>query len=196
MPAADRHPAPPRWAWRPLPRGSAAEPVARQWLAAELGRAAGSLPIRRDHRGRPRLDAPLQAFDCNWSHSGDGLLVVLGEGLQVGVDVEWRRPRPRAMALAERYFAPAEASWLGALPVAAREQAFLRLWCAKEAVLKAHGHGLAFGLHRLEFVEWDGRLRLRQCAAELGAPEQWSLREISPSPGYLGTLAWRASPGR
>jgi len=72
-----------------------------------------------------------------------------------------------------------------------RERAFLRLWCAKEAVLKAHGHGLAFGLHRLEFADIQGRLHLQACDPALGRAEHWSLQEIAPAPGYLGALAWR-----
>ena len=178
-----------------MPRGAAAEPLARAWLARALGAGADALPIQRDPRGRPQLGAPFAAWDCNWSHSGGGLLVVLGQGLQVGVDLEWQRPRPRSLALAHRYFTAAEADWLGGLDAATRERAFLRLWCAKEAVLKAHGHGLAFGLHRIEFAATEGRLRLHACDPALGRPEHWSLQEIEPAPGYVGALAWRRLPG-
>src|SRR3546814_11324671 len=62
-----------------------------------------------------------------------------------GADLELLRPRPRALALAERFFVRSETGALLALPAEAREAAFVRLWCAKEAVLKAHGRGLAFG---------------------------------------------------
>ena len=82
---------------------------------------------------------------------------------------------------------------------AVRDHAFLRLWCAKEAVLKAHGHGVSFGLHRLRFGEeghgyQHGNLRLVECDPELGEPAQWQLRELQPAPGYLGALAWRPRP--
>ena len=194
-PSADPSVPAPNWAWQPLPRGAAAEPQVREWLATRLGADADALPIRRDPRGRPRLGGPFAGFDCNWSHSGEGLLVVLGEGLQVGSDLEWQRPRARALELAQRYFTAAEVDWLDGQAVAAREHAFLRLWCAKEAVLKAHGHGLAFGLDRLQFAEHAGTLQLHACDPALGQAEQWSLREIAPAPGYLGALAWRRLPG-
>lgn len=171
----------------------AAEPLARDWLATQLDWQADALPLRRDPRGRPQLDAPLATFDCNWSHSGDGLLVGLGHDLQIGVDLEWRRPRTRALEVADRYFAASEAVWLASLTGAARDDAFLRLWCAKEAVLKAHGHGLSFGLDRLEFGEHAGALRLHACDPALGRPGQWSLQELAPAPGYLGAMAWRSS---
>ena len=186
---------PPSWTWQPLPRGAAAEPLARAWLAQALAAGEDAQPIQRDPRGRPQLGAPFAAWDCNWSHSGGGLLVVLGQGLQVGVDLEWQRPRTRALDLARRYFTPAEVEWLETLEMAAREPAFLRLWCAKEAVLKAHGHGLAFGLNRLEFADTEGGLRLHACDPALGRPEHWSLQEIEPAPGYVGALAWRRPAG-
>ncbi|HVI24914.1 MAG TPA: 4'-phosphopantetheinyl transferase superfamily protein [Xanthomonadaceae bacterium] len=170
-----------------LPRASgvSAQAQLQPWLAARLGEVA----LARDARGRPRLaqgDA-----DVNWSHSGALLLVALARAGRVGVDVERQRPRPRALALARRFFAPAEADWLQALPAAAREGAFVRLWCAKEALLKAHGHGLSFGLHKAVFGERDGVLRLLECDALLGAPDCWFLREWAPAAGYRAALAWR-----
>lgn len=184
----------PSWSWLHRQAGVAAEAQARQWLGQQLGVPAQALPLQRDERGRPRLLAPLLEHDCNWSHSGEGLLVVLGRGLQVGIDLEREHARPRALALAQRYFTAGEVEWLTGQPDAdAQARAFLRLWCAKESVLKAHGHGLAFGLDRLRFEEHAGGLRLIECAADLGAPDHWQLRELSPAPGYLGALAWRAA---
>jgi 4'-phosphopantetheinyl transferase len=64
------------------------------------------------------------------------------------------------------------------------------LWCAKEAVLKAHGRGLAFGLHRLAFAERDGALALVRADSALGDAADWQLREFVPHPGYRAALAW------
>ncbi|KRA17208.1 4'-phosphopantetheinyl transferase superfamily protein [Lysobacter sp. Root604] len=183
----------PRWTWQPHTPGRAAEAQARHWLAAQLGTSAEALPLVRDGRQRPTLQPPYQGWDCNWSHSGDSLLIALtGQG-RVGVDLERLRARPRALAVSERYFTAAETAWLDAQ--AERDRAFLRLWCAKEAVLKAHGHGLSFGLHRLRFEERAGALRLVDSDPELGAPEEWRLQELAPAAGYVGALAWRPHPG-
>lgn len=150
------------------------------------------MPLARDARGRPQLWAPFARHDCNWSHSGDGLLVALGEGMQVGIDLERHRPRPRALALAQRFFTAAEAQWLAGHDTPdALDLAFQRLWCAKEAVLKAHGHGLSFGLDRLCFEQHDEGLRLLCCDPALGLAREWSLQELVPAPGYVGALAWR-----
>lgn len=173
--------------------GQRGEPQVRDTLARWLGEP-GPPPLARDPSGRPRLLAPHQDHDTGWSHSGEQLLLALGRGVTLGVDLERLRPRPRALELADRFFAPGEAGRLQALAPERRELAFLRLWCAKEAVLKAHGQGLSFGLHRLEFNP-DGDdehapLRLLASDPELGAASDWQLHEWIPAPGYLAALAW------
>jgi 4'-phosphopantetheinyl transferase len=182
---------PPRWAWHPHRAGVAAETIARAWLAHQLDCTAEQLPLSRDDFGRPRLHASLAACDTSWSHSGDGLLVALGRDMDVGIDLERLRPRPRALAVAERYFTAAELAWLQVQAADARDEAFLRLWCAKEAVLKAHGRGLVFGLDKLAFAQGDGVLALVACDPALGTPADWQLLEFIPQPGYRAALAWR-----
>jgi 4'-phosphopantetheinyl transferase len=181
-----------RWSWRAHTHGTPTDPVATAWLAAALDVAPDALNLGREPRGRPRLGPPQAGFDCSWSHSGDGLLIALGEGVELGVDCERVRPRPRALDVAHRYFTAAEHDWLASHAVGgARDRAFLRLWCAKEAVLKAHGHGLSFGLEKLRFVESDTALVLAECDPGLGAARDWSLHEFEPAPGYVAALAWR-----
>ena len=183
---------PVRCAWRPYRHGEAAEPLVRDWLSEELGAAPEALAINRSRHGRPCLDAMHADWDASWSHSGEGLLMALARNLRVGIDLEVKRPRPKAQVLANRFFAPAEAAALAALPDARREAAFVRLWCAKEAVLKAHGQGLSFGLHRLVFAHAADGWQLVECDPALGQPADWSLRTFRPAPDYLATLAWRA----
>jgi 4'-phosphopantetheinyl transferase len=187
----------PRWALLPHARGEAAEPRVRAWLAREFGGDAGDYRFERDAHGRPRLQRA--SLDCNWSHSGDRLLVACAADLRIGADIETLRPRTNALALARRFFAEEETTWLSARregepdspghPLLERD--FLRLWCAKDALLKAHGRGLAFGLHRLAFAERDGALFLQRCDPELGDPRDWSVLEFRPAPGALAALAWR-----
>lgn len=170
--------------------GGRGEPAARAWLAARLGHAADALPLQRDAHGRPRLGLP--GLDCNWSHSGPHLLVALGSGARVGVDVEAPRPRPNAQAIAERYFHPDEAAALATVPPGKREAAFLRLWCAKEAVLKAHGRGLAHGLARFAIEGFErpgGALAVRPADDGLPPAHAWRLMDV-PVPGAVAVLAW------
>lgn len=159
------------------------------WLADRLGGTPEALPLSRDAHGRPRLGAQLAGYDLSWSHSGNGLLMAWAQGRRIGVDCEQLRSRPRALEIARRYFTQGETAWLVAQHDDVRDFAFLRLWCAKEAVLKAHGRGLAFGLDRLEFAEHGGALQLCACDPALGLPEAWAVREIRPAPGYVAALA-------
>ncbi|TDK22691.1 4'-phosphopantetheinyl transferase superfamily protein [Luteimonas aestuarii] len=179
-------------AWMPHRRGTPTAPLVQPWLALQLAVDEPALGVWRDTHGRPHLAAGHAGLDINWSHSGDQLLVALGRGVRVGADLELLRPRPRAMVLAARFFTPGEAATLQALPAALQEDAFVRLWCAKEAVLKAHGRGIVFGLHRLEFVADGDAWRLDRCDPALGTPADWTLHAFAPMPGFLATLAWRA----
>lgn len=176
-----------RWTGLAHAHGQPAEPEARRWLATQL--RDPDLSLWRDERQRPHLSPPHQDYDCNWSHSGERLLVALAPRARVGVDLERLQRRPRAIQIAQRYFTAAETAWLAAHPDL--DRAFLRLWCAKEAVLKAHGKGLSFGLEKLVFAENSGELQLIRCDFALGQPQEWTLREWTPLPGYHAALAWR-----
>jgi 4'-phosphopantetheinyl transferase len=211
-PPPSAKPAMPLWHWQPWPGEARARPdaawdAAHDWLASLPEAPSATLPMHRDAHGRPRFAAVAGAApdDAGWSHSGDGLLLAYGRGVVLGVDMEFERPRPKALELARRYFTAPEIAWLeahapdpsgrahaaaGDAP-APRDIAFLRLWCAKEAVLKAHGRGLAFGLDRLAFAERGGALVLAEADAALGDPAAWSLHEFVPHPGYRAALAWR-----
>lgn len=231
-------------AWWPYRHGERAEPRVGDWIGARFGIPSSLVIFVRDARGRPRLDVAASAravggasvadresvrdpsfalrdLDVNWSHSAECLIAARAHGWRVGIDVELLRPRPRAHALAARFFHPAEVAALSALAGDPERQlgAFIRLWCAKEAVLKAHGHGLSFGLDRLRFVLDEGvpdhdmpgdasivdvalpegahrepvTPRLVACDPALGRPEDWRLWTWAPRPGYLATLAARAA---
>ena len=166
------------------------EPAAREQLARVLDLEPHTLPITRDTQGRPHFIAPLHHLESGWSHSGDALLLALGEEIELGVDLERMRPRPRAMELARRFYHPEETAWLHALDQDARLPAFVRLWCTKEAVLKAHGQGISFGLHRFHVHLDDGGARLIACDPALGRPDDWRLHEWAPRPDYRAALAW------
>jgi len=184
-------PGPIRCAWCAYQHGESTVALALPWLAQALGQPPETLGIGRDSRGRPHLVGSVHDADVNWSHSGRALLVALGRGVRVGVDIEFQRSRPAALALAERFFAPAETMQLRALPETVRETAFTRLWCAKEALLKAHGHGISYGLNRPVFALDGDDWRLIHCDGELGQAEDWTVHPFTPRPGYLAALAWR-----
>jgi len=163
----------------------------RPWLAKQLGFNEDTLPLSRDSHDRPQLGKKIAHWDCNWSHSGEHLLLALGKNVRLGVDLERQRPRRNLRETIERFFHPKEILWLNTLSDANCEAAFFRLWCAKEAVLKAHGQGLSFGLHKLcLFPRTGGLLQLVSCDEALGSPSQWHLQQWQPLEGYQAALAW------
>jgi len=177
-------------AWCAYQRGESTEALVVPWLAQRLGQPPQTLGIRRDAHGRPHLTGCTNT-DVNWSHSGQMLLVAFGHEVQLGVDIEYQRPRVNSLALAERFFAPTEAAQLRALPEAARTLAFTRLWCAKEALLKAHGQGISYGLDRLVLTLDGDDWRLVHCQGALAPAQDWTLHSFTPRPGYLAAIAWR-----
>lgn len=171
--------------------GHRGEPQAREVLAERLGGDPLAIPLVRDPRGRPALTGPLSAFEAGWSHSGDVLLVALGEGIRLGVDLELVRPRPRMREIAQRFFHPDEIEWLQPMPDTVFEHWFFRLWCAKEAILKADGQGISFGLHRLRLApDAADALQLVWCDPALGPATRWHLHEWQASDRFRAALAW------
>jgi 4'-phosphopantetheinyl transferase len=165
------------------------EPL-RALLGVYLGLPAEEVVLIEGEHGRPELAPPWSQFlHFNWSHSGDKAIIVVALGLAPGVDIERIRPRPRSAELAERFFHPDEAAALLALDESIRERAFLRLWTGKEAVLKALGRGIAFGLHRLHLSVSPAASSLLWLDGDDAA--QWQLQRLEVDPGYVASVAWR-----
>ncbi|MFG1649772.1 4'-phosphopantetheinyl transferase family protein [Micromonospora sp. NPDC049275] len=125
-------------------------PVLRVGGPVERVRMDG--PVERGRQAEPadegRRTGPVE-LPVSVSRT-DGVVVVAARlGGPVGVDVERVRPLP-ALALARRWFPPAESSWLAARPEVGHAVDFLRLWTAKEAAGKALGLGLRDGGLRRE----------------------------------------------
>jgi 4'-phosphopantetheinyl transferase len=163
----------------------------RETLAAYLGIGTDELRIERNAAGKPYLLD--QALQFNLSHSGGTLLIGLSRTQPLGVDIEGgARARPY-LEIAQRYFTGDEAAALATLPTDALRSRFLELWSAKEAVLKAIGRGIAFGLNRVGFaLDASGATRqLVHLAAEAGTPAQWQLVRLAPQAGFTGAVAWR-----
>ncbi|MDE3010640.1 MAG: 4'-phosphopantetheinyl transferase superfamily protein [Pseudomonadota bacterium] len=166
----------------------------RLLLARRLGCAPDALAIVTGDHGKPGLaclsgqsTAPLE---FNVSHSAGLVLIgVAPGGAPIGVDIEGAKPMPRRMAIARRYFAPAEIAALDALPEDEQAQAFLRCWSRKEAVLKACGSGLAGGLQGFSVPVSAGL----PVADNTGAVEVhgWALCDVPVPPGYWAALAFR-----
>ncbi len=170
------------------------EPL-RAVLGAYLGIDSGRVTLTDGEYGRPALArAHDQSLGFNWSHSGGHALIAIGRWIAPGIDLERLRPRPRALEIASRYFTDDELAALTALSPNGRHAAFLELWTAKEAVLKALGRGLAFGLDRLSVTSSVDRLTLQRLEGE--DVLAWQLQRLPVDAALVAALAWRGEARR
>jgi len=181
--------------WRLAYQRSTGRVPLRGVLAAYLGIDARQVVLIDGEHGRPALASGHdQSLGFNWSHSGDHAVVAVGRNLMPGIDLERVRPRDRALELAQRFFSADEAAALAALPPPERSMAFLDLWTAKEAVVKALGRGIAFGLDRFSVARDIGQLRLLRLHGE--QVDAWQLRRLELDSGLVGAIAWRGDERR
>jgi 4'-phosphopantetheinyl transferase len=102
--------------------------------------------------GKPYLPA-VPDLKFNLTHSHQLALVAVAREMEVGVDVERLRPLPECLAIAERFFPPADAAALAEVPADRREHEFFRRWTRIEALLKARGTGL-YGIGSEPAGDW------------------------------------------
>jgi 4'-phosphopantetheinyl transferase len=170
--------------------------TARGLLRTLIGRYTGSDPrALRFHygpHGKPFLDAGpgTEPLRFNISHSHGLCLLAFSLGKEVGIDVESVRPsQPEDQDIIARFFAPAEAASLGALPPDLRQKEFFTFWSRKEAYLKARGCGAAMELRSFDI---SGRPDDRTGIIGIKGDEEsslWSLRDLDAGPGYAAALA-------
>jgi phosphopantetheine--protein transferase-like protein len=91
--------------------------------------------LYRGENGKPYLKGGNMYF--NISHSGNYAVLAAAQN-EVGVDIE--KVAPYSETVAARCFTPAEQEWLRH---EGNDEAFYRLWTAKESVMKASGLGFS-----------------------------------------------------
>lgn len=167
----------------------AARALLRQILSLYTQRPPESLRFVYGPSGKPSLAEDSHELEFNLAHSRGLALYAVTRGRPVGVDAEFIRPELAAERLAERFFSAEEIAELRALPRQQQPGAFFRCWTRKEALLKAWGQGLAFGLDRFTVSCGPGRAALLATAFDPAEVERWSLFDLEPAPGYAGALA-------
>lgn len=174
----------------------AARGLLRQILAAYVGTPPEALRFRYSTKGKPALEGEEAGLDFNLAHSGGLALYAVTWRRPVGVDVERVREDIDVEGIAGRFFSPTEAAALRATPQAERVQAFFRCWTRKEALLKAWGEGLPFGLDRFTVSLAPGEARILEAPFAPAEPACWQLYPLEPAPEFVGALAVRGGAGR
>jgi len=122
--------------------------AARGTLRALLGRYLRTRPgrIRFSYNafGKPELSPAFGSrLRFNLSHSAGLALIAITRDAAIGVDVEYIQPHPDYAEIARSTFSAAELDELDRVPSELYDEAFLRRWTRKEALVKARGEGLA-----------------------------------------------------
>jgi 4'-phosphopantetheinyl transferase len=117
------------------------------------------------------------------SHTAGLVIAVVARGLEIGVDVERVRDRPRPFPPA--FFTPDERLRLHALSERERDREILRVWTAKEAYAKARGLGLRLPFAKLELDD-AGTLSIDPALDP--APHRWRTHALALGEQHVGTL--------
>jgi 4'-phosphopantetheinyl transferase len=152
----------------------------------------GQLHFSYEQYGKPVLAAApgQELFRFNLSHSGGLALYAVTVGREIGVDIERIRTDLEYEQIAERFFSSQESAALRLLPPEIKPEGFFNCWTRKEAYIKARGEGLSLPLDQFDVTLAPGEparlLNIRGNPQEAG---RWSLRELTPAPGYAAALA-------
>lgn len=172
----------------------AAHAALRRILAGYTASDAGALEFAEGPQGKPSLslaDASSRpGLEFNLSHSADLALVAVAHERPVGVDLERWKHEMDHLALATRFFSPAERASLEALARRGDDvvHGFFAAWTRKEAYLKARGEGVMRGLHHFDVtLAPDEPARLLADRLD-SAIERWRMRSIAPNPGYSAAI--------
>lgn len=168
--------------------------VSRGWLRAVLGHALGRDPASVRFTPGPGKPALAGGDGPCFSSSRRGALALLATAPHpVGVDVERVGGDAPTLSMLELTCTPGEAAALAGRPPAERGDAFLALWTAKEAYLKALGTGLAVAPALVEIGAAATAPGGPVAMVGDPGPPRWWVRPLAPAPGYVGAVAAEGS---
>ncbi|POH73587.1 4'-phosphopantetheinyl transferase family protein [Arthrobacter glacialis] len=153
-------------------------------LGIPMEKSSGLAVHRKCHScGGPHGKPMIEGTSLSLSRSGQTVLVASGPaGIPLGADLE-SVPASLHAGFDDFSLSATEQAGLACSDIESR----IRLWVAKEAALKVHGHGLT--------VE-PRRLHLGPAEQGLSTPSGWSVDVEAPSHGDLDGLhiAWLRAP--
>jgi 4'-phosphopantetheinyl transferase len=142
--------------------------------------------------GKPALmeASGIDALRFNVSHANELALYGVTLNRQIGLDIEYMREGFASEQIAERFFSPIEVAMLRELPAHMQTEGFFNCWTRKEAYIKARGEGLSLPLDGFDVSLAPGEpARLLSVRDNTQEALRWSLRELTPGPGYVAAVA-------
>ena len=158
----------------------------RNVLAQVLNEPPEKINIKKAEHGKPYLpDRPELVF--NLSHSAAAMVIAVGRNCQLGVDMEYCKPRASLVALVDKCFSKEEAKYWNALPEAQKTVEFYRFWTRKEAFVKATGRGIALGLNQC-VINPENPVEFLRVPADYGPAERWHVLDMDWGQGVCSAL--------
>ncbi len=173
-------------------RWAACRTLLRVTLGRYLAAAPESLRFTLGPWGKPGLHGCPLRF--NVSHSGSAALLAVAWQREVGVDLEPLRRALSPEELAAQVLSLRERAWLRDQAQEERHAAFLTLWTAKEAYVKATGQGLSFPLTRLTLLpKWTSD---QFQASQIVSLCPIFVQRLDAGPDYLAAVALEGTPAQ
>ena len=166
--------------------------ILRTLLSGYLNMDAGQVSLAYGPYGKPELSAGTSSIPVrfNLAHSHCLALFAFVLNCDIGVDIEFMRRDIAMDDIAERFFSPNENAALDRLPSNLKRKGFFTCWARKEALLKANGKGISFGLER---VEVSVHPELPASVLRIAGSEQdaslWSLHDLPAAQDYTAAFA-------
>lgn len=176
----------------PRRRFLAARLALRRLLGQYLDLPAANVSLAYNPFGKPLLGKTHgDVLRFNLAHTSELALVAVTRGCDVGVDIERLRAVNRLESIANRYLHPAESTGILAAAVELQQEAFLRCWTAKEAVIKATGTGLSdsLGAFCVPVAETRGTWVELPAFGDGDAKRCW-LEHLTPCENAIGAVAF------
>lgn len=167
----------------------AAHALTRVMLSKHVEQPPSAWRFRNGTHGKPEIEGAKSGLRFNLSHTRGLVAAAVTFQYDVGVDVEQVDPKRLGLDVAERFFAPAEAQHLRALPQEARTEASYAYWTLKEAYIKAIGLGLSCPLDAFNFVLEPLSISFSRRIND--NPAQWLFQRFHPAEHYALALAVR-----
>jgi phosphopantetheine--protein transferase-like protein len=117
----------------------------RLMLQQVTGQPAAAHTLTTEEGGKPL--GP-NGIAISITHTGEHVACSVGEGGNIGIDLESIDERREVSQITERFFSVKEKAWLQSGP----QSRFYMLWVLKEAFVKAHGQSVFGGLEKLHCV--------------------------------------------
>jgi 4'-phosphopantetheinyl transferase len=171
-------------------RFTVARAVLRFLLARYLFCSPSAVLLEAGEFGKPVLAADGRELPLhfNLAHSHGRALYAFALSHELGVDIEWLRPKIACEEIATRYFSTRERKELLALPPALRVEGFFNAWTRKESYIKAHGKGLQIPLESFDVTLTPGH----PVSLHSSDTDRWRIYSFTPAENFAAALTVEA----